>query len=358
MAGLFRRVLSLLGLAQIRQVSPVGFGTGDATVGWVYRQVEREFGVLAPPLALHAPAPDLLAGVWLMLRETLVVDGLAARPVKEAVAAAVSLGNACPYCVNVHSAALASLHPGRDAAAIAGGDLDAVADPQLRAVARWARASGDRQEAGRPVPFPVEHAPEVVGVAVLLHYLNRMVNVLLREAPMPPGAPAFALGPVKWVLGAAMRRAGSTPAIPGTSLDLLPGAALPADLAWAAGNPNIAAAFARASAAVDLAGARSVPPAVREMVGAELARWDGQPRGISRGWLDAVVTDLATDDRAAGRLALLMAFAAYQVDQPTIDEYRAGHPRDRQLVELAAWASLAAARRIGGWVHLRASAAT
>lgn len=354
MAELFRRTLSLLGLVQIRRVRPVWFGTADRTVADVYRQAEREFGVLAPPLALHAPAPEVLAAVWLMLRETLVVDGLADRPVKEAVAAAVSLGNACPYCVSVHTGALGSLAPGRDAAAIAAGEVDLVADPRLRAVARWARASGDRR-AARPGPFPIAHAAELIGVAVLLHYLNRMVNVFLRDVPMPPGAPRFALGSVTRLLGTVMRRAARTHNAAGASLDLLPHAPLPADLTWAAGNPSVAAAFARAGAAVAVAGERSVPAAVRELVTAELAGWDGQARGISRAWVDSATAGLAEVDRPAGRLALLVAFASYQVDQRIIDDFRAVQPGDRRLIELAAWASLAAARRVGTWVSVDAA---
>ena len=41
-------------LAQIRHVIPAPPGTADATVAHVYQQMEREFGVLAPPVALHS----------------------------------------------------------------------------------------------------------------------------------------------------------------------------------------------------------------------------------------------------------------------------------------------------------------
>ena len=55
-----------------------------------------------------------------MLRETLLAAGLVPRAAKEAVAVAVSLGNACPYCVQVHGGTLHGLVPGADAAAISG----------------------------------------------------------------------------------------------------------------------------------------------------------------------------------------------------------------------------------------------
>jgi hypothetical protein len=152
------------------------------------------------------------------------------------------------------------------------------------------------------------------------------------------------------MLGRMMRPAARRAHRPGDSLYLLPVAPLPADMDWAAGNPTIAEAFARAAAAIDLAGRRSVPEPVRDLVRAELAGWDGRPTGISRAWVDDAVAGLAAADRPAGRLALLTAMAAYQVDGPVIEEFRVGQPDDGALVELTSWASLAAARRVGCWL--------
>jgi hypothetical protein len=39
----------------------------------------------------------------------------------------------------------------------------------------------------------------------------------------------------------------------------------------------------------------------------------------------------------------------YRVDRRVIDEVRAGQRRDRELIEVAAWASMATARQIGSW---------
>jgi hypothetical protein len=60
-------------------------------------------------------------------------------------------------------------------------------------------------------------------------------------------------------------------------------------------------------------------------------------------------------DRPAGRLALLTALASYQVDRSVVRQFRAGWPDDSTLVELTAWASLAAARRVGSWIPLDAT---
>jgi alkylhydroperoxidase family enzyme len=299
-------------------------------VAEVYRQVERDFKMLAPPVALHSAAPDAMAAAWMILRETLLARGSADRAAKEAVATGVSQANACPYCVDVHGMTLAAIP---DA-----GDRSAYEE--------WARAS-----AAGPVapPFPAEQAPELVGVAVAFHYYNRVVNVFLSESPFPPHVPESAKPKARKVLGGVLRP-GADGATPGTSLDLLPPVAVPANLEWARPNPVVADAFARAYAAVDAAGARSVPAAVRSTILSRLSTWDGRAPGISRSWVEDEVAGLPAEDRPAARLALVIALASYQVDDALVAAYREHTPDDSALVDLAAWASLSAARRISTWL--------
>lgn len=348
-------------LDQVNHVAPVrvagskGRGsesTGpDDTVARVYRQAERDFGMLAPPLALHSPAPGPLAASWLMLRESLLVCDRVPRAAKEAVAAAVSLGNSCPYCVEVHSATLGGLLDGPTAAAVSAGDLDAIADPLTRAVAQWAYRTGSRSDSRSAVlPFGPDQAPELVGVAVTFHYLNRMVDIFLGASPLPPNLPGPARGSALRMLGRFMGSAARTAHRPGDSLDLLPAAALPEDLGWAAGSPHVAEAFARAGAAIEAAGRRHVPAAVRELLHQRLSDWDGRRPGPSRSWVTDEVAALPAGERAAGRLVLLTALASYQVDQQVIDAYRRQQAGDEALIAATSWASMATARRIGSWV--------
>ncbi|MFF3108942.1 carboxymuconolactone decarboxylase family protein [Kitasatospora sp. NPDC057904] len=301
-------------LGQVRHVAPVRPARAGAPVARVYAEVEREFGMLAPPVALHAPAPAVLAAAWMMLRETLVAAGRADRAQKEAVAAAVSRANACPYCVEVHTTAIEAL-----GGSVGEGPLE---------------------------PFPPALAPELVGVAATFHYLNRMVSLFLGDSPMPPKAPSAARRAARALLGRLARQSANAAPSPGGSLDLLPAARLPEDLLWAAGTPSIAGAFARAAAAVDEGGERAVPAPVRALVTAELAAWDGTPPGLSRAWLEPPLSSLPPEHRAAGRLALLTAKAAYQVDDAVVAAARQTAPSDARLIELTAWTSLTAARRL------------
>ncbi|MBE1487527.1 carboxymuconolactone decarboxylase family protein [Plantactinospora soyae] len=346
MGSLFARVARRASLAHIRHVAPVAPGTETGLVAQVYQQMEADFGMVAPPIGLHAPAPATLAASWLMLRESLLAGGVVGRPVKEAVAAAVSVANRCPYCVEVHGAALAGLSSGRDAAAIVAGRFEAVADPRLRELARWAWASGKSEGAGRSAPFPAGQAPEIIGVVVTFHYINRMVSVFLTESPLPP-VPASALGAARrgarFVMGSLARR---RPA-PGTSLDLLADAPLPPDLSWAAGRPPVAAAFARAAAAFEDGGRRAVTAEVRGLVLDTLAGRIGIEPGLGApAWLDEAIAAVPVGDRPAARLGLLTAFAPYRVTGGLVDEVR-GALDEAGLVQLTSWASFAAARAIG-----------
>lgn len=313
MSGLLTRAMRQA-QRHVRHVTPVRASQATGLVAEVYTQLERDFGMLAPPISLHSAAPDVMAAAWLLLRETLLAQGQASRAVKEAVATAVSEANACPYCVEVH-----------------GATQDRVGRPAEPL--RWLQGNG-------AVPDPVA---EHVGVAVTFEYLNRMANVFLPASPFPPRAPAAARKQARKVLGRMAAPARAVPAAPGESLSLLPDAELPEDLVWARNSPPIRSAVARASAAFDAAGQRSVDPAVRELV---LQRLDSSA-GLSRGWVEDAVEMLPSDQRPAGRLALLTALASYRVDDGVVADVQRSARGAVSLIELTAWASWTAARHAG-----------
>ncbi|MFD7641924.1 carboxymuconolactone decarboxylase [Kitasatospora sp. NPDC059795] len=321
-----------LSLLQVRHVGTVSFGAAAGDTARVYRELERDFGVLAPPVALHGPVPSLLAACWTVLRETMLAEGRAPRAAKEAVAAAVSAGNRCPFCITVHSGMLDSL------SARPVSRRRPRSGPATEELTAWVR------DGGKP-PFPPELLPELAGTALCLQYLNRMVNIFLGPMPLPPNAPAQALGPVLRVLVGLMRSSAGTTTAPGTSLSLLPPAELPSDLDWAAADPRIADTLARAAAAVDRTAAEQLPGPVREPVAAAVARWDGADPGLGRAWLDEPLTALPPEQRPLAELALLTALASYRVDERVIAAARQAGADDRQILAACAWASLLAARR-------------
>jgi alkylhydroperoxidase family enzyme len=312
----------------IRHVQPVRPSAAQGLVAAVYRQIEREYGFLAPPITLHSPSPEVMAASWLMMRETLLASGRATRVMKESVASAVSEANTCPYCVEVHDATRQSIDGAYDA----------------DAVRAWVHG-GQR-------PFPDDQLEECVGVAVTFEYVNRMNNVFLPDSPIPARVPGLARNQARRTIGW-VAAAGERAIEPGGSLGLLPDARLPKDISWAAGHAPIAGAFARASAVIDSAGARSLPREVQELVHTKLSG-DASDIGLSRGWVDRAVTDLPAGDRAVAKLALLTALTSYQVDADVVASARRTGADDAALIELTAWASLTAARRTASrYLHTR-----
>ena len=293
----------------VKFVRAVPFGRARGLVRDVYGQVERDFGMLAPPMALHSASEDVLAAAWVMLRESLVAAGATTRAEREVVATAVSEANACPYCIDVH-----------------GITLETLGEPEKAdELAKWAKGEGE----------PPDGRDELVAVAVAFHYLNRMVSVFLPASPLPPQAPRKA----RAVLGFFMKP--GEPPRAGDALDLLPASAQDGP-DWATPGSTLADAFARAAKAMETAGERTVPPRVRALVQRELKAWDGKPPGLSRAWVDEVAAELPEAERAKGRLALLVAKVAYQVTEQDIVK-----TSDRELIELTAWVSHAAARELG-----------
>lgn len=358
MSGAITRRALRQSLRQIRYVTPVAPAAATGLVQTVYGQVERHFGMLAPPVALHSPAPQALAACWLMLRESLLVPGNASRAAKETVAAGVSAANGCPYCVAVHKAAIHSLASVQVTGEVTSDHAVAPAEPagdaRLRALAAWARSTGNRDRDGSLVTGqPVaEEAAELAAVAVTFHYLSRMVSVFLEDSPLPAVVPAALSSPMMRMLGRIMLSAD----VAGTD-DLLPAAEGTEELVCLADSPRLANAFARASAAVERTGLSAVPAAVRELIRAELPSWDGSARGPGRAWVDVAVSGLPDADRPAGRLALLTAFASYSLLDSDVMEARSSGLGDAQLIGLTSWASLAAAMQIGSWLGTQHAAA-
>ena len=123
----------------IHYVEPISYRNSDGLVRIVYDQMDRDFE-LVPPLTIHASVPDLLAGVWSMIRESMVA-GSVSRTEREAIPAAVSNINQCPFCVDVHST---MVHGGSEhevARVLLSGDVDQLPDSRIGNIARWALAT-------------------------------------------------------------------------------------------------------------------------------------------------------------------------------------------------------------------------
>ena len=333
----------------IKHIQTVSITSASGLLAQAYPQIKRDFGALVEPFTLHASAPRLLAGVWMATRETELV-GSVRREIKEAVAATISRLNQCPYCVDAHTVMLNATSAHGISTAISHEHDDQIQDTNIRQVVAWAKAT---RSPGDPLlqkpPFSETEAPEIIGTAVVFHYINRMVDIFLGETPLPSNH-NWLKGTLKRMAGWYFSRAARRQKTAGTSLTLLPEADLPADLGWAEASPMIAGAFARWADAVEMAGQEALPADVRDLVCEHTATWNGETPGLSRNWVEKAVTGLADSDKPAARLTLLTAFAPYQIDENTIAAFRAQQPEDKKLIAATAWASFTAARWVGTWL--------
>ena len=316
----------------------------------IYKQMKADLmGGMAPapePFTVHSPSEDVLAGAWMILRESLLA-GHVDHGLKQSVATAISQINTCQWCVDAHSIVMNAAGYG-DVVQTLLEDKTPPLDAYTQKVMAWAQATRQpNAEIIHEPPFSREDMPEIIGTAVTFHYLNRVVNIVLEETPLPQQA----------FMKSAMKRVGAllfkwviknTPA-QGNALSFLPDADLPADLAWAEGDPSIAGAFARFAAVIDEVESR-LPLETVALLKQQIAEWDGTDPGLSRQWVTDAVARLPQAQQPVATLALLTAFAPHQVSDSTITAYRTLGHDDRDLIDLLAWASFSLARHIGVWL--------
>jgi AhpD family alkylhydroperoxidase len=334
----------------IKYINTVKPGSAEGLVAEVYAQIKRDFGRVVEPFILHSPLPKLLAAAWMACRETELV-GCVPRELKEAVAAAVSNLNQCPYCVDAHTIMLDAAGERKAAEAISSQCYGEIPEGKMWLMVEWASATyNPKSEVILKPPFSRQEAPEVIGTAVFYHYVNRMVTVLLGSTPLPSNQ-RWLKGSMKkvagWMFSDALHRTKTV----GDALHFLPKADLPNDLHWAKKAPHIAWAYARFAATIDQVGEYALSSEVRAHVQEEISEWNGKTSELGLAWNEDAISrfDEATQD--AARLALLTALAPYRVDKSVVSAFRRHFPGDAKLVGALAWASFTAARKIGAWLQ-------
>ena len=313
----------------------------------VYRQLDAEF-MAVPPITLHHLDPQLMAGLWSACRESLVAGP--DRTMKELIAVAVSQSNRCPYCVQAHTSMLlgADDRPALDAAAAGGQPGGALAT-----LAAWASATGRKASlpAGSP-PFTKRQAPAFMATAVLFHYINRMVNIFLDETMMPVVGKVPVVGDQAFRIFSSVTsgRIVRIDASPGVFLTDQPAMTLPEAFGWAADDPAVAGGLLRFADAIRNAADASIDPEVQTLVKRHVSKWEGEPPGIGKGWLEEATRALPERHRPQARLALLAALASWAVDGDEIELCCRAGLDDRALLDTAAWGAYLASERIAGWL--------
>ncbi len=336
--------------SMIKYIRPVKPSSADGLVKGIYAQVERDFGRVVEPFQMHSPLPKLLAGAWMVCRETELV-GMVPRAMKEIVAASVSQLNQCSYCVDAHTIMLTATGEGKVANAISKARYEDISDEKAFMFVQWALATtSPRSELLRWLPFSKQEAPEIIGTAVFYHYINRLANALLGDSPLPLSQ-GWLKSPMKTIASQTFSNAINRPKTVGDSLEFLPKADLPNDLRWAKTSPNVAQAYARFAVAVEEAGEHALPAEVRAHVEEELSEWSGKTSELSLAWSEDAISHFDVATESAARLAIQTALAPGRIEESAILAFRKHFPEDTKLLGALAWASFAAARKIGTWLQ-------
>jgi AhpD family alkylhydroperoxidase len=294
----------------------------------------------------------LLAGVWMTSRETELV-GIVPRRYKEAIAATVSSLNMCPYCVDAHTIMLYSAGEKKIANDISKLRFDQISDENMKKLVNWTLITNSYESiAKHKPPFPKKEAPEIIGTVVFYHYINRIVNVLLNETPLPSNH-SWLTGILKIIASRFFHKAIMRPKTPGESLKFLPRAKLPVEFSWAKHNLIVKEAFASFSSVVVEVGNSTIDAETRLVVNKYIDSWRGEKPGVSKSWVKEPTKNLMSSKKVSARLALLTAVAPYQIDESIIQNFKSYFPEDKKLLGLLSYASFLAAKKIGSWLNIK-----
>lgn len=351
-------LFDVLSVQTMRHVSAVPARQASGLTRRVHDMIREDF-FKNGSLTSRSRVPELMAAIWTVGRESMLVEDRVDRTTKDAMCAVLSQINDCPYCEDM---LISLVHAAGDHGAagdiLARNDFRASSD-DLRARLEWLRAvakgGGDEVQ----TPFTDEQLPEVIGTLMAMTDINRYSHVVMEDSPV--GTP-FGLRAVKaWALrafGLELRATRTLPLEPGRALELLPPAELPEDMRWAEANPRVAAAVARWVATVEHEGARAVPAEARSVVLEALSRWNGEEMPLDGRWIDDDLHELEGPAASIARLAIVLAKAPYRVTEGMVADVIGEDGDEARFVRILAWSSFAAARRFAGLLARRVAEST
>jgi hypothetical protein len=336
-----------LSVKTMRYVNPVPRREAKGLVKRVYDMIAEDFFVNGS-LSSHSKVPELMAGVWVGGRETILVPDYLDQTTKEAMTATLSSINDCPYCGDMLVSLVHSGGNHQAASRILSATEEHITDSTLRNRLEWVRAVATPGYNGKiPQVFTREELPEAIGSIMAMSHINRFSHVVMDGSPV--NVP-FGWDRIKQValrlFGHELKSTKQRTVMPGRSLDLLPPAELPDDLAWARSNPRIADALSRWASTVEKHAQGLIPKQVEDCVQKNLHHWHGEQMPISRSWVEKEVGKLAGKNRAIAKLALVLAKAPYQIDESLVEAVIEDHKDETDFIRVLAWSAFTAARNI------------
>jgi len=350
------QLFDTLSLQTMRYVSSVPLNRADGALKAMYEQINRDFFINGS-LTSRSRVLDVFAAIWILGRETILVDDLVDRTTKEAIAATLSSINDCPYCGEMLVSLVHAGNRSDDAMRILDQEEDQIEDPILRARLAWIRTAATSSAPLPAAPFTAAQLPEVIGSIMAMSDINRFSHIVMAGSPVqvPYGSRTLKKSALR-LFGNELRPNHSAPLAKGASLVFLPDATLPTDLAWVGANPRIASAVARWAATVERESKTVVAESVKRLVNDNLARWDGSQMPLGRSWVDSETGGLRGTDRDIARFALMLAKASYLIDTEMNEALLALAGDEENFIRILAWCSYSAARYLGNRIAAAAVA--
>ena len=345
------RLFDNLSLKTMRYVDAVSSKDAGPLVREIYDQIAEDFFINGS-LTSRSKVPGVLAAIWTLGREVILVDDKVDRTTKEAMGATMSSINDCPYCSDMLVSLVYAGDRADDAKRILNDNEDTIDDPVLRERLQWVRSvATPGSTPPTSVPFTNEQLPEAISTIMAMNDINRFSHIVMDGSPVNApfglqGIKQFALG----IFGNELRTTHVQPLVPGRSLHLTPPAELPDDMRWESANPRISRTLSPWAATVENEASGAAPASVQEFVHRNLQQWRFEPMPMSCSWVEQELGELDSEARSIAKLALLLAKAAYQVDEKLVAEVMGPDADQERFIRILAWCSFTASRYVGSHI--------
>jgi len=311
----------------------------------LYKHMELNFGKLAEPFVIHSIDEELTAGIWAVFYETILVDGEVKRSLKEAIATSVSEINKCNYCVDAHTIMIFGTEKILLEIITTIKEGKTIATTQEEKLVFWAlqNLKFDSSIILNP-PFTKDKAPEIIGTAVLFHYINRMVNLFAGNTPLPTTKMRGAL--IRIASGFIFAKAIKKKKIKGESLLFIDEGINGDSFTWAGQKPVIQKAFQYFKYQTEHKIDQILSPALISLLKSQATQLNLIKSGFGNEKLEIFLKTVKPAERQIAEFCFLTMFESHKVYEKHFQGLKQRF-KDAEILRVAAFVSMLIADRIG-----------
>ena len=331
---------------QINYIKYISKNNTKGKLKLLYKHIELNFGKLAEPFVLHSINQNITAGVWAMLYETVLVDGKINRSIKETIATCISEVNSCNYCVDAHSIMIFGTDKTlqNNITNIKNGNTK----PQSKEdkIILWALNNLNFENVIiQNAPFSKQEAPEIIGTAVLFHYINRMVTLFAGDTPLPTTKMrGFVMNIAsKFIFGKAIRKK----KMAGESLTFIDKGLNNKPFEWADTSANINSAFQSFK--------QQTEKNIEKILSSELitllrnfsTNLDLISQSFGTNQLDSFLLKVEPSERDIAEFCYLTMFDSHKIHDKHFTNLKQQIKKDEDILQIAAFSSMLISESIG-----------